>query len=211
MSTPPLSIRNLEQAREILLARARSLGIQGDENASIEALLEREVRTPDPTEEECRRYYERNPRQFRSGDLAEASHILFAVTPRVPPGALRAKAAEVHGMLAKDPSRFAELAATCSNCPSAGQGGSLGQLGRGDSVPEFESALFANAQLGLLELVTTRFGFHVVLVTGRIEGRTMPFEDAREAIAAHLREACTASAVAQYLGVLSGAATPLVQ
>jgi len=178
----------------------------------IEALLEREVKTPEPTDEECRRYYERNAARFRAGDIVEASHILFAMTPRVPPGALRAKAAEVHSIVSRDASRFAEMAAQYSNCPSAAVGGSLGQLGRGDTVPEFDAALFADARVGLLpDLVTSRHGFHIVLVARRVEGSLLPFEAVRAAIGAHLRERSLEQALTQYLQVLGGATSPLVQ
>lgn len=201
----------LEQARELLLKRARERDIGGTDDAAIEALLEREVKTLEPTEEECRRYYDRNPAKFIAGELVEASHILFALTPRVPPGALRAKAAEIHSVVFKSPSRFAEMAAQYSNCPSAAVGGSLGQLGRGDSVPEFEAALFAGGALGILpDLVSSRHGFHIVLVARRVPGRSVPFEAAHGAIRGYLSEASTAQALRQYLQILDGG-SPLVQ
>ena len=205
--------QSLEDARALLLKRASELGLAGgDEDEVLERLLDLEVKTPEPTEEECRRYYEHNPAKFRAGDLIEASHILFAITPRVPPEALRAKAAETHSIVAKNPARFAELAAQYSNCPSAAQGGSLGQIGRGDTVPEFEVALFEDARLGVLpDLVTTRHGFHVVLVARRIGGRGVPFEEARATIEAFLRERSTGRAITQYLQILAGGASPLVQ
>ena len=205
--------QSLEDVRALLLKRASELGLAaGSEDEVLERLLDLEVKTPEPTEDECRRYYDRNSARFTSGNLAEASHILFAITPRVPPGALRAKAAEVHAIATKDPSRFAELAAQYSNCPSAAQGGSLGQLGRGDTVPEFEAALFADARLGVLpDLVTTRHGFHVVLVARRIAGRTVPFEEAHATIEAFLRERSSERALAQYLQILAEGASPLVQ
>ncbi|HKW38027.1 MAG TPA: peptidylprolyl isomerase [Burkholderiales bacterium] len=210
METKPQSLDDL---RALLLKRASELGLEpGSEDEVLERLLDLEVRTPEPTDEECRRYYERNIARFSSGDLAEASHILFAITPRVPPGALRAKAAEVHAMATKDPSRFADLASQYSNCPSAAQGGSLGQVGRGDTVPEFDAALFEDARLGVLpDLVTTRHGFHVVRVARRIAGRPVPFEEARATIGAFLRERSTERALAQYLRILAEGASPLVQ
>jgi peptidyl-prolyl cis-trans isomerase C len=96
----PLSLRErlLERAAECGLMQgcARdevSFADAGAEDAVIERLLELEVRTPEPNDEECLRYYELHPAQFRAGELVEASHILFALAPRVPPGALRARAA----------------------------------------------------------------------------------------------------------------------
>jgi len=222
---PPVDNGLPAAVRELLLERAAERGLlegraredvtfadPGAEDAVIERLLELEVRTPEPNDEECRRYYERHPDQFRSGDLVEASHILFALTPRVPPGALRARADEVHAAARREPQRFAELAREYSNCPSAAQGGALGQLGRGDSVPEFERALFDTKVLGVLPgLVDTRYGFHVVLVARRIAGRGVPFEVARERIAELLRARSTERALAQYVQILEGAKGPLVR
>jgi peptidyl-prolyl cis-trans isomerase C len=205
--------QSLDEVRALLLRRASELGLEpGPEDEVLERLLDLEVKTPEPTGEECRRYYDRNTARFSSGDLVEASHILFAITPRVPPGALRAKAAEVHAVATKDPSRFADLASQYSNCPSAAQGGSLGQIGRGDTVPEFEAALFADLRLGVLpDLVTTRHGFHVVHVARRIAGRTVPFEEVHAGIEAFLRERSSERALALYLQILAGSASPLVQ
>jgi len=215
----PATVNGLPVAlRELLLERAAKRGLMGGrpregvtfadpeaEDAVIERLLELEVRTPEPTDEECRRYYERHPAQFRAGDLVEAAHVLFALTPRVPPGALRARAAEVHAVARREPERFAELAREHSNCPSAAQGGALGQLGRGDSVPEFERALFDGGATGVLpELIDTRYGFHVVLIARRIAGETVPFEAVRERIGAMLQARSTERALAQYVQILAG-------
>lgn len=190
----------LEEVRGLLLARASQLGLLGSDDERIERLLELEVADAEPGEDECRRYYERNSGRFSCGELVEASHILFAVTPRVPPERLRAKAAKVHAMAAREPQRFAELAREYSNCPSAAQGGSLGQLGRGDSMPEFERALFGGGELGVLpELVTTRFGFHVVLVARRVPGRALPYEEARPGVAALLRQGALERTLREYV------------
>lgn len=200
---------DLAAVRASLLARAVSLGISNSESedAAIERLLELEVPEAEPTEAEIRRYYEQNPRRFTAGALVEASHILFALTPRVPPERLRAKAAEVHALATHNPARFAELAREYSNCPSAAQGGSLGQLGRGDAVPEFERAVLEGESLGVLpDLVATRFGFHVVQVARRIPGRVLPYEEAREGVAAFLRQRGTERAIGEYVRALMPAA-----
>jgi peptidyl-prolyl cis-trans isomerase C len=200
---------DLQTVRARLLSRAFSLGISTleDEDAAIERLLEREVPDAQPAEAEIRRYYGQNTRRFTAGELVEASHILFAVTPRVPPERLRAKAAGVHAMASRDAARFADLAREFSNCPSAAQGGSLGQLGRGDSVPEFERAVLEGELLGVLpDLVATRFGFHVVLVARRIPGRVRPYEEVRGEVAAWLRQRAAERAIGEYVRRLGVAA-----
>lgn len=196
--------------RETPLDPAAAEAAEAAETAAIEALLEREVQVPEAGEEACRRHYAAHPGRFSSGELVHARHILFAVTPGAPLELIRRKAEVTLAELQLDPSRFPALAAECSNCPSGAQGGNLGQLGRGDSVPEFERALFADEAVGLLpRLVATRYGFHILLVEGRVPGRVPPFELVRDRVAADLQRRALERALAQYLQVLDGA--PLVR
>jgi peptidyl-prolyl cis-trans isomerase C len=198
--------------RELLLQRARETGMDQDfgamaEDEILDAVLEREVVTPEPTEEECRRFYDRHPEQFRSGDLVEASHILFAVTPNAPVNGIRATAEAALKSVSAEPQRFAEFAEKYSNCPSAAQRGNLGQLRRGETVPEFESALFDGAATGILpRLVNTRYGFHIVRVERRIAGKELPFELVKEKIASRLKESVQRRAFRQYVQILAGKA-----
>jgi peptidyl-prolyl cis-trans isomerase C len=220
----------IEAIRALLCTRAVEIGLlqPGDADTAaaedaIERLLAREVATPEPTEEECSRFYATHLDRFTSGDLVFARHILFAVTPGAPLDAIRNKAEETLGMLRAQPERFAELARERSNCPSAAQGGNLGQLQRSDVVSEFAIAVFDARGEGLLPvLVRTRFGFHIVMVDKRIAGQAVPFEAVRDRIAAQLAEQVQARALRQYVEVLAGragaripgvsvAATPLVQ
>lgn len=81
------------------------------------------------------------------------------------------------------------------------------QIGRGDTVPEFERALFRLGPTGLLgELVRTRYGFHVVSVDQRIPGAKVPFEIVRDRIAARLHAAVEEKAVRQYISILAAQA-----
>jgi peptidyl-prolyl cis-trans isomerase C len=201
-------------ARELLRQRAVAIGLldPADEDeraieAAIEKLLEKEAATPQPTEAECRRYYERNQAEFESGDLVHARHILFQITPQVNVPQIRARAEETLNTLLAQPARFAELAAELSNCPSSEQGGNLGQVGRGDMVPEFEAALFKLGPTGILhELVKTRYGFHIVAVDRRIPGQKLPFEMARDRIARKLSASVEEKALRQYVSLLAGQA-----
>jgi peptidyl-prolyl cis-trans isomerase C len=223
--------------RELLLQRAGELGLleigapraavssatRDDEERAIAQLLECEVRTPEPTPAECQRHFDAHPDRFRSGDLAEVRHILFAVTPGTPVVALRERAEAVLAELRADPAGFAARAGELSNCPSGQQGGNLGQFGRGEMVPEFDAAVFDGEAIGILPgLVATRFGFHIIDVVHRLPGRRLPFEAVRESVASFLARRVEADALRQYVAVLAGraaiegvdleaAATPLVQ
>lgn len=219
----------LAAVHELLRQRAVALGVLGEDASGedvergIERTLAEEVRVPEPSEEECRRYYEQNKQRYRSGDLVHARHILFQVTAGTPVPAVRALAEAMLAELRMKPELFEERARTKSNCPSGAQGGVLGQLSRGDTVPEFERALFEDETIGVLpKLVNTRHGFHIIAVDRRIPGEQLPFEAVHERIAADLRQRSEARALAQYVRVLAGqaelegveldaAASPLVQ
>jgi peptidyl-prolyl cis-trans isomerase C len=220
----------LAAARELLRQRAVGGGLLDADEAdperiasAIEELLGREVVTPEPVEDEMQRYYEGHAAEFRSGDLVNVRHILFQVTAAVNVPQIRARAEETLNTLLKQPERFADLARELSNCPSGENGGILGQLGRGDTVPEFEKALFSPGRTGVSrDLVKTRFGFHIIAVDQRIPGKALPFELVRDQIATRLKAVVEARAVRQYVNVLAGGAvlegvdlgataTPLVQ
>ena len=207
--------------RELLLQEARALAMlpepltddegrrETDDEALVRAVIEREVATPKPDEATCRRYYTQNMRRFRSVDLSEVSHILIAADPR--DGAAREtakrRANALIEILAKAPSQFGSLARSESDCPSREVDGNLGQIGPGQTVPEFEQALAAipaGAVHG--EPITSRYGYHVVRVSRREEGRQLPFEMVQQKISTYLAEHVRRTAIRQYISVLAGRA-----
>lgn len=194
--------------RTLLLQEAARLGIHdGDDDDRIEALLAREVAVPRADDDTCRRFYAGHPQQFTSGELVEARHILFQVTPDAPLELLRETAEAVLAALKADPDGFDTLARQYSNCPSGAAGGSLGQVGRGQCVPEFESVIFRLDAGQLADRpIETRFGLHLVQVLRRVEGRLLPFETVRTRIAHYIESAAWQRAVHQYLQLLVGRA-----
>ena len=141
----------------------------------------------------------------------------------MPLDALRAKAEEVLQQVLLAPAQFEELARTYSNCTSAEVGGNLGQLSKGQTVPEFERAIFSLESGGISpRLVESRFGLHIVRVEHRVEGKTLPFEMVSEQLSVFLAEQVRTRALKQYLKILvgqaniqgvelEGADTPLLQ
>ncbi len=207
--------------RELLLQRAQQLGVtpepisdndgrrETDDEAIMRTLVEREVKVPEPDDETCRRYYARNQSRFRSPDIFEASHILLAALPaeREAYAQARAAAAGVLATLQDSPDCFASLARAYSRCPSAAQGGNLGQITTGQTTPEFEQALLALRPGELCaEPVATRYGFHVIRLDRKHEGQTLPYEAVAGRIADYLRESVRRRADAQYIARLVTAA-----
>ncbi len=222
--------------RELLLQEARRLQIsveqkededgrkETEEDALLRALIEREVPIPEADEETLRRFYDNNRQRFVTSPLYEARHILVAARRDDDSAfaAAREKAVSIAAVLATDPDRFTALARTHSDCPSAELGGSLGQIGPGDTTPEFELALFKLAVGEISGPVETRYGVHLIRLERKIESSRLPFEAVRERIASYLDEHVRRRAVAQYISlligradirgvVLDGAASQLVQ
>ncbi|VWD06274.1 PpiC-type peptidyl-prolyl cis-trans isomerase [Burkholderia lata] len=196
--------------RELLRQRAVSLALLDEgaplDDAAVDALLDRELtHVPEPDRADCERYYAQHPARFRRNDIVYASHVLFAMTDRVPLAPLRQRAEAALADVVAAPDTFEAVARASSNCPSAEVGGSLGQLLRGDTVPEFEAALFDTDGLGVLpKLVNTRFGFHIVRIERRVPGDPVPFDEAAAQIAAHLSARVRERAMRQYVAILAG-------
>lgn len=208
--------------RELLLQEAVRLGLaarpeadaQGrlelDEEALIRALLETEAAPAPPSEEECRRVYDSQARRFSAPELFEAGHIL------VEPGGdddaaweqARLQAQALADAVGDDPQAFAAAAQAHSGCPSAQQGGSLGQLQRGDLVPVVQAAIEAlpPGTTGRTP-VRSRFGWHVLRLERRIPGRTLPFELVRGRIVDMLEARAWALAAMRYTAGLAARAS----
>lgn len=222
--------------RELLLQEARRLAIpveqradpdgrrETEEDALIRALIEREVPVPTADEAALRRFYDNNRARFATPMLIEAEHILLAARADDAESfaAARERAAALAETLRAAPGRFAEAARELSACPSGATGGSLGQIGPGDTTPAFEAAVTTLEPGAISDPVETPYGVHVIRVHRRIEGRQLPFEVVRARIATYLEEHVRRRASAQYIALLAGRAevvgidlggaeTPLVQ
>lgn len=207
--------------RQVLLQEARKRGIEPDqrtdrlgrreleEEAMIRQLLEDAVSARSPTEQECRDFFEQHPERFRSPDLFEASHILFAAPREEAEQYSRAVDAAKSAIetLRDAPEQFPRLARELSDCSSASSGGHLGQIGRGDTAPEFETFLY-NLEEGQLcpVPVKTPFGAHVLYLHKRILGEPLPYEAVREKIEQYLAERAWRDSLAAFIGRLVNAA-----
>lgn len=193
---------------ELVKARAAELGILIKDDASeaqaLEQLLAVDVPMPEASEADCRRYYEANLEKFQSTPLLAVRHILLAADPEDDNARIKAadQAIVLLEKLNADIGQFDALAAEFSSCPSAKLGGNLGQITKGQTVPEFERQLF-NLSLGLAKRpIESRYGLHLVLIEHRIEGRQLPFSAVEERIADYLNEKVRRKSIAQYVETL---------
>lgn len=196
-----------QRARELDLPVSDNKVVASDEDF-IEALFAAEVDIPKASDEECLRYYQARPQRFMSSPLLELRHILIASAPDDIEGRMagKEKAAVMLAALTAGES-FSALARAESACPSKDVGGSLGQISRGQTVPEFERQVFT-ALPGLVpRAIESRYGFHLVFVERNIPGTQLPFTAVKETIFTYLNEKVRAKATAQYIHTLIAAAT----
>ena len=180
----------------------------------IEDMVDAEINTPEPTPQECERFFEANKAQFVVGQALHVRHILFAVTPGVNVHALTVHAEKaLLSLLGKEApvDQFARLASELSNCPTSTQGGDLGWISPDDCAPELANELFFQKDslwgMGIHpRLVHSRFGFHILEVLGRRKGQQKTFEEVSQRITAQLTLQSRAKALHQYMRLLVGRA-----
>ncbi|WP_295801903.1 peptidylprolyl isomerase [uncultured Microbulbifer sp.] len=173
-----------------------------DDDATVRALLEQELPPAQVSEEECRRYYDGHLHRFRTPDLFEAAHILIEPAEDSDQGWRDAeqKARALAAELADDARRFADAAQEFSGCPTAQQGGSLGQVRRGELDRSLHAVLETLEEgCSAREPVRSRFGWHLVRLQRKIDGQTLPFELAREKIIDLLEARAWVNAASRYI------------
>lgn len=159
-----------------------------------------------PEAEAVKTYYDENPDEFKQEANVSASHILVSTQGITDEAELAAKEAAAKDLAAQltesKGENFAELAGEHSDCPSKEQGGSLGQFGQGQMVPEFEKAAFEQEIGAIGDLVKTQFGYHIIKVTDRAEAKQMTYDEVKEELARNLFEKAKGEKIEGYLAEL---------
>ena len=146
---------------------------------TINAVVEQETKV---TPEEVKAYYETNRERFHQPEMVRASHILIQVPPDATSQIKTQKLAQIETVqsLLKQGGQFAELAKKFSeDTATAANGGDLDYFPRGTMVPEFDAVAFTLSTNKVSDIVTTKFGYHLLMVTDRKPAREVPFEEVK--------------------------------
>lgn len=130
-------------------------------------------------------FYEAHRDRFIRPETRVARHILVTINPAFPDNTRRKceqKMAKIRKCLPATPSGFAELASKYSECPSALEGGKLGNLPRGKLYPELDEVLFRLAQGGVSDIVETALGLHLLYCEKIHPAKTVCLSEARAKI-----------------------------
>jgi peptidyl-prolyl cis-trans isomerase D len=144
-------------------------------------LLDREKarESASATDAEKQKYYQDNLSNYRLQERVSVRHILLRASEQEP-GSLetaRQKAADLLQQL-KSGASFEDLAkANSADTVSAENGGDLGWIVRGQTVPNFEEAAFGLQPGTLSEPIQTEYGIHILEVTAHEQARVRPLEE----------------------------------
>ncbi len=154
------------------------------------------------TDQDLQTYYDQHREEFRVPEQVKVAHILIK-TPLPAPGAkedekaiadARVKAEDVLKQV-KAGGDFAKLAEKYSDDPgSAKNGGELGWIGRGRTVPEFEKAAFSLAKGQTSDLVKSSYGFHIIRVEDKQEAHLKTLAEVKSEIEAKVKQEKSAHA-----------------
>jgi len=123
------------------------------------------------TDEEAKKFFEEHPEQFAPQATFNASHILVETEEQ---------AAEIAEQIKSGELTFEDAAMQFSSCPSKQNGGSLGEFGHGQMVPEFEAACEALEEGELSAPVQTQFGWHLIKLVSKGMGKPVEYKDVAE-------------------------------
>jgi peptidyl-prolyl cis-trans isomerase C len=174
--------------RELVMQEAKKAGIDKSPEVSdrledlkkrvvIEAYWKQKVEEQAKiTDADLQKFYDQNKEKFRTGDQVKASHILLKTEK---------EAQDVLAQL-KAGGKFEDLARKYSVDPAGSKGGDLGWFGKGSMIPEFEKSAFALKEGETSGIVKTKFGYHIIKLTGKRAAGVLPLAEVKDQIKASL-------------------------
>ncbi|MBN9518980.1 peptidylprolyl isomerase [bacterium] len=137
--------------------------------------------------------------QETAGKLRGIKQVVEAEAKKAHDATMGEPLAKVQAGAKKADELFSAYAKEYSTCPSKRDGGDLNFFPRaGAMVEPFAKAAFETRPGALTDVVATDFGYHLILVTDRKEGKKRQFEEVKEDVrllfAMRLREAVLAQA-----------------
>lgn len=139
------------------------------------------------TDDELKAIYQQNIQQYEVPDRVHAEHILLTTVGKTDAevAEIRKQAEDILAQARKKGAHFEDLAKKYSQDPgSKDKGGDLGWLVHGQTVPEFDKAVFSTPKGEISDLVKTQYGFHIIKVLDKENAHTKPFDEVKESLRA---------------------------
>ena len=157
--------RNLLEAEPAFKAELAKLR----DNLLASYAADKVLSTVTVTDKEAEEYFNENSAMFVTEESVNASHILVDTEEKAKEILAKIKAGEIS---------FEDAARENSSCPSKANGGNLGDFGKGQMVPEFDTAVFSMAVGEITDApVKTQFGYHLIKLNGKRTAEAIPFAE----------------------------------
>jgi peptidyl-prolyl cis-trans isomerase D len=154
------------------------------------------------THDDLQAYYNAHRDQYRVPEQVKVSHILIKTPLAGTDGKVDEKGVAEAQKRAEDllkqlkaGAKFEDLAKKNSEDPgSAKEGGSLGWIGKGRTVPEFEKAAFSLPKGQISDLVKSSYGFHIIRVDDKQDAHMKTLDEVKGEIEPVLKQQKTQQA-----------------
>ena len=177
---------NSEQVKKEIFLRLR-----------LERLIkEIHSKTPMPTEEDARSYFQENQDQFQKPEMVRASHIVKHFSPEAAPDKLREQLEQLIKQI-QNPDEFAQMARQHSDCPD--NNGDLGFFPRGEMVEKFEEMVFSMEIGQISGVFHTEMGYHIAMVTDKKPTGPCSFDEVSDKILEELTQQSQQKAIEQFV------------
>jgi peptidyl-prolyl cis-trans isomerase D len=182
--TPEELRQSFERDRALyMLPEKRSFQVLVADQAKVEASLV-------VSDAQLRQAYSGSMDNFRMPERVKVRHILLMTQGKSDAEKKQAlaKAQDLLKQL-RGGADFADLAKKNSQDPGSAQnGGDLGFIVKGQTVPEFEKIAFTAKPKEISDVVTTQYGYHILQILEKEPARVKPFEEAKAALAEELKK-----------------------
>ena len=192
-----------QDVQEAIVRLKQQYGIQNDEqfNESLKAsgltrpemearlretlitnkVFARELRSrEESTDAELRERYNREKERYRLPERAHLREIVVLKPESGSSDAARQRATEVAEAAKKQGADFANIASTMSESGTREKGGDLGEVSKGDLVPELDRAVFNATTGAILGPIETKSGWHILKVEQRLPSEVPAFESIKD-------------------------------
>lgn len=164
---------------------------------------------PQVSDADVQAYYNAHQDAYAVKEQVKARHILIAVPQGADAktdAAAKAKADDLLKQI-KAGGNFAALAAANSDDPgSKSQGGELPFMQPGQTVPEFDKALFSMQPGQTSDVIKTKFGYHIIQVEQHDKAHTRPLAEVKDQIVPILEQQKVGAAEQAYANQLAAEA-----
>lgn len=158
----------------------------------FDAVMDRvSARTLKVSEIDIQIFYQLHKDRFTKPEKRKARHILITINPEYAENDRMSATMRINAIaekLQKNPARFESLAKKHSECPTAMDGGKLGEVVRGTLFPELDEELFMMEEGAISSVIETEMGFHILLCEKINKSITVPLSRAKPRIKQILEE-----------------------